>query len=1009
MPDIKLYDLACPKELREAEALILKQRPAAGGERSDIRDSVGFALSGGGIRSATFCLGVFQRLARENLLAKVDYISSVSGGGYFASFLGRVFAREDVTTMDHVREVLAPDRPSGPDVEVPGESGADGAAGAARKMVDWRPHVLRWLRENSRYLAPKGAGDLLLDIAVVLRNWVAIQIVMLSFVFLVFATAQIIRGLLEGAFGRAALQCYFPFGEWLWWSPFVIPAAVVLVFIAVPFGWAYWLVEKASDYWIAPFFGAVAAVLFAAVVAIASRVQGSTMFWPSVTVAATGALALGCGLITAIAAWIGAWKEERKTPFTSDAERELYKRRQARNWLSRWLKNALLVAGLIGAFALIDTFGQTLYAIKIAQKFQLRKFAIASYAAFSAIAAGAKWVVAQLPHKPNGRGPRPSVSMLAGVAAIVLLVTVLSLVDAASHAVVWELRIPDQAPAALLGTACHGVAACAPTTHPCADKYRFLEPPSAHNWFDALSSVFSSVNPAPGHNWLDALRRVFSSVKSSAIPWPIPRHFTFRAAAPGVWLAVFILSLLFGWTWTFVNRSSLLALYGARLCRAYLGASNVRRYEPAGASLSEIDRGDDIDQQRYWPPAQAAFTKKEGFSSPYKKGAPIHLVNVTINETIDPVSQVQQQDRKGIGMAIGPAAISAGVRHHVVFDQSVNIVGRQYDKVSIFPPDGFRMFDYGAGKPRGRDIPYLGERLSLGDWTSISGAAFSTGLGFRTSMALSFLAGFFNVRLGYWWDSGVDPQSRERKSRESRWRQWLQHWISKLFFPVQRMLLDEFTARFHGTTRRRWLLTDGGHFENMGAYELIRRRLKMIVVIDAEADPDYTLEGVANLVRKARLDFAAEVVFLNEQKLDAAVDPAARRYFGTLEQLQRGDWSEEPVKDPNSARASRLHVDPLEERLSLAHAALARIYYEGAETHGSTLLLIKPSLTGDESADVRRYHSDHCDFPQETTAEQFFNESQWESYRKLGDHIARKLFQPVSAGRGFIPRALKPL
>src|SRR5262249_7773400 len=47
---------------------------------------MGLAFSGGGIRSATFNLGMLQSLARLNLLSKFDYLSTVSGGGYIGSW-----------------------------------------------------------------------------------------------------------------------------------------------------------------------------------------------------------------------------------------------------------------------------------------------------------------------------------------------------------------------------------------------------------------------------------------------------------------------------------------------------------------------------------------------------------------------------------------------------------------------------------------------------------------------------------------------------------------------------------------------------------------------------------------------------------------------------------------------------------------------------------------------------------------------------------------------------------
>jgi hypothetical protein len=104
----------------------------------------------------------------------------------------------------------------------------------------------------------------------------------------------------------------------------------------------------------------------------------------------------------------------------------------------------------------------------------------------------------------------------------------------------------------------------------------------------------------------------------------------------------------------------------------------------------------------------------------------------------------------------------------------------------------------------------------------------------------------------------------------------------------------------------------------------------------------------------------------------------------------------EPVRDPQAPAGERRSLDPVDSsRLSLAHAALARVYYDNSATPGSWLLYLKPTLTGDEPADILQYHSEHPAFPQETTADQFFDEAQWESYRRLGEHIAGSVF-----GRG---------
>src|SRR5262249_3783903 len=99
------------------------------------------------------------------------------------------------------------------------------------------------------------------------------------------------------------------------------------------------------------------------------------------------------------------------------------------------------------------------------------------------------------------------------------------------------------------------------------------------------------------------------------------------------------------------------------------------------------------------------------------------------------------------------------------------------------------------------------------------------------------------------------------------------------------------------------------------------------------------------------------------------------------------------------------------ERLSLAHAAIARVIYQDEPGRVSYLVYVKPTLTGDEPADITQYHGAHSSFPQEPTSDQYFDEAQWESYRRLGFEIANDLFQdgpgpsPTSAEQ---PGKLRP-
>src|SRR3954467_8338029 len=123
--------VAYPREMQQLEASLLRRRKSS-------LSGIGIAVSGGGIRSATFALGVFQGLAHLKRLKHIDYLSTVSGGGYFGSFLGRLFTRPYVKKVEDVEWILDPGEPGPP---------------PRPELREARQNILRWLRENGRYLA----------------------------------------------------------------------------------------------------------------------------------------------------------------------------------------------------------------------------------------------------------------------------------------------------------------------------------------------------------------------------------------------------------------------------------------------------------------------------------------------------------------------------------------------------------------------------------------------------------------------------------------------------------------------------------------------------------------------------------------------------------------------------------------------------------------------------------------------------------------------------------------
>ncbi|MCA9713012.1 MAG: hypothetical protein KDK70_44720, partial [Myxococcales bacterium] len=137
--------------------------------------------------------------------------------------------------------------------------------------------------------------------------------------------------------------------------------------------------------------------------------------------------------------------------------------------------------------------------------------------------------------------------------------------------------------------------------------------------------------------------------------------------------------------------------------------------------------------------------------------------------------------------------------------------------------------------------------LDLATATAISGAAAAPNMGVATVGPVRFLLALLNVRLGYWL---TNP--RDALSADSPWHRRAARWIADRIAPLACLL-----AEMRGALRPDTLyvnLSDGGHVENLGAFELIRRNCRVVIAVDAEADPEYGFEGLAALIRYARTD-----------------------------------------------------------------------------------------------------------------------------------------------------------
>lgn len=234
--------------------------------------------------------------------------------------------------------------------------------------------------------------------------------------------------------------------------------------------------------------------------------------------------------------------------------------------------------------------------------------------------------------------------------------------------------------------------------------------------------------------------------------------------------------------------------------------------------------------------------------------------------------------------------------------------------------------------------------IALGTAVAISGAAASSNMGyFSPSPFVTLVLTFFNARLGWWLGNpGVHGSETFFRSHPE-----------KALSPI----IDE---AFGLTDDKNpyVLLSDGGHFENLGLYEMVLRRCRYIFVVDGSADPSGSYDDLGGAVRKIRIDFGIDIEFKKEFKI---------------------------LSRPKS----------LEEG-SGAYCAIADIHYERVDGDASgkpgKLVYIKPAVYGDEPRDVFNYTKGHEDFPHESTADQFFDEPQFESHRILGFHILEKLY-----------------
>ncbi len=381
-----------------------------------------------------------------------------------------------------------------------------------------------------------------------------------------------------------------------------------------------------------------------------------------------------------------------------------------------------------------------------------------------------------------------------------------------------------------------------------------------------------------------------------------------------LFLLVLGAGLLLSWR-VDINDFSMHHFYKNRLVRCYLGALRpaTGEFRRKPDPFTGFDARDDTPLAEFGSPGhdQKINFATEEYCGPYP------ILNGALN--LAGGTPLAWQERKAASFAFTP--LYCGYDKPQIDNENDNQEAES-PKVSknAYTPTG--TFAYEKG-------------INVGTAMGISGAAANPNAGYHTSPAVAFLMTIFNVRLGWW----LGNPARYGKADNPGPKFGLNYLITELFGLAK---ADKAYVN----------VSDGGHFENLGMYELVRRRCRYIIACDGEQDGGLKFEGLANAIRKCRTDF--------DVKIDIDV-----------EQIR------------------------LKDGFSRAHCVVGKITYP-EDVDPGYLLYLKSSLTGNEATDILQYHCIHPDFPHESTADQWFDESQFESYRKLGLHIVNSTFAPNS-------------
>lgn len=370
----------------------------------------------------------------------------------------------------------------------------------------------------------------------------------------------------------------------------------------------------------------------------------------------------------------------------------------------------------------------------------------------------------------------------------------------------------------------------------------------------------------------------------------------------GLFWPILITGVMVSWVWLFVNINtfSLHQYYRNRLCECYLAILGSQEQQLLLVRLLRRFMRGDAQSRGGITTLQHLPLRELG----QNHAAPLHLINATLN--VEASANKELRGRNGDFFLFSRAYCGSPLTGYLTTDKLVK----------------------------------ADPHVDLGTAMAISGAAASTNMGWKTLRQFRFLMLLFNVRLGYWLQrpgvvSSFPPAFRG---------------------PGPRYFFREMVGNLH--ERGDYVnLSDGGHIENLAAYELLRRQTRFIVCADAGMEPGMECSDLMRLQRYASIDLGIEMHF-------------------DLADLQ-------PLANGNSTAAAVLvkidYAPPRDDPRTTSDQLGWMIYF-------------KLAYTGSEPMHVQDYKRQNPAFPHQSTGDQIYDEAQFESYRALGEHAAGALF-----------------